>query len=163
MKYNAKIKDKIMTMDPLLLRVEEWKKQGHKIVFSNGCFDLLHPGHVDYLSKARDLGDKLIIGLNTDVSVRRLKGNNRPIFCEETRAIMLAAFCFVDAVILFDQPTPYQLISAILPDILVKGSDYSVDQIVGADIVIENGGQVDTLDFLPGFSSSSIIQKIKLS
>lgn len=163
MKYNAKIKDKIMTMDPLLLRVEEWKKQGHKIVFSNGCFDLLHPGHVDYLSKARDLGDKLIIGLNTDVSVRRLKGNNRPIFCEETRAIMLAAFYFVDAVILFDQPTPYQLISAILPDILVKGSDYSVDQIVGADIVIENGGQVDTLDFLPGFSSSSIIQKIKLS
>lgn len=163
MKYNAKIKDKIMTMDPLLLRVEEWKKQGHKIVFSNGCFDLLHPGHVDYLSKARDLGDKLIIGLNTDVSVRRLKGNNRPIFCEETRAIMLAAFYFVDAVILFDQPTPYQLISAILPDILVKGSDYSVDQIVGADIVIENGGHVDTLDFLPGFSSSSIIQKIKLS
>ncbi|RLD36380.1 MAG: D-glycero-beta-D-manno-heptose 1-phosphate adenylyltransferase [Bacteroidetes bacterium] len=161
MGYNTQIKNKIVDFGELSLLLDQWKNKGLTIVFSNGCFDLLHPGHVDYLSKARNLGDKLIIGLNTDNSVQRLKGENRPIQKETTRAIMLAAFAFVDAVILFDEDTPLQIISKILPDILVKGSDYSVDQIVGSDVVLEHGGRIETIDFLEGFSTSAIIDKIR--
>lgn len=163
MGFNHQIKSKIVDKEQLSLLLTDWKEKGLKTVFSNGCFDLLHPGHVDYLSKARDLGNKLIIGLNTDSSVMRLKGPSRPIIDEKSRAILLAAFSFIDAIILFDEPTPLEIITWIKPDILVKGSDYSVEEIVGADVVLKNGGQVKTLDFLEGYSSSSIINKIKNS
>lgn len=121
----------------------------------------MHRGHIDYLSKAADLGDILVIGLNTDSSVSKLKGNGRPIIDEYSRALLLASFVFVSAVVFFDEETPYNLIKQIKPDILVKGSDYSIDQIVGHDIVIGKGGQVVTLEFLPGFSTSAIERKIK--
>jgi len=160
MKFNEEIKNKIVSRDGAAAMVNSWKSQGLKVVFSNGCFDIVHAGHVDYLSKARDLGDKLIIGLNSDDSVRRLKGKGRPVQDENARAALLAAFSFVDAVVVFDEDTPFELISTLIPDILVKGSDYSVENIVGADVVLKNGGKVETIDFLEGYSTSSIIDKI---
>ncbi len=131
------------------------------MVFSNGCFDILHLGHIDYLEKARELGDKLIIGLNNDSSVKDLKGEDRPINDETSRARMLAALSFVDAVVLFAEDTPYELIKKLLPDILVKGNDYLAENIVGADIVVANGGEVKTVALVPGYSTSSIIEKIR--
>ena len=160
MKFNEEIKNKIVSRDGAAAMVNGWKSLGLKVVFSNGCFDIVHAGHVDYLSKARDLGDKLIIGLNSDDSVRRLKGKGRPVQDENARAALLAAFSFVDAVVVFDEDTPFKLISTLIPDILVKGSDYSVENIVGADVVLKNGGKVETIDFLEGYSTSSIIDKI---
>lgn len=160
MKFNEEIKNKIVSRDGAAAMVNSWKSQGLKVVFSNGCFDIVHAGHVDYLSKARNLGDKLIIGLNSDDSVRRLKGKGRPVQDENARAALLAAFSFVDAVVVFDEDTPFELISTLIPDILVKGSDYSVENIVGADVVLKNGGKVETIDFLEGYSTSSIIDKI---
>jgi rfaE bifunctional protein nucleotidyltransferase chain/domain len=136
------------------------KKAGKTVVFTNGCFDILHRGHVDYLSKARSLGDILIVGVNTDASVRRLKGDNRPIVQEEDRAAVLAALGVVDYVCLFDEDTPYELIRALVPDILVKGADWSVGDIVGKDIVEAAGGTVHTIEFLPNRSTTNIIQKI---
>lgn len=152
---------KIVDKDGLLDRVKEWKETGQKIVFSNGCFDIMHLGHVDYLEKARNLGDKLIVGLNTDKSVRRLKGEERPIVPEYARARMLAALEFVDAVIFFEEETPYNLIQTILPDILVKGSDYTIESIIGADIVLKKNGKVEFIDLIEGFSTTKIINKIK--
>lgn len=121
----------------------------------------MHRGHIDYLSKAADLGDILIIGLNTDDSVSRLKGNNRPIIDQESRAMLLASLFFVSAVVYFDEDTPYELIKSIQPDVLVKGADYEVHEIVGHDIVLNKGGKVETLEFLPGFSTSAIEKKIR--
>lgn len=132
-----------------------------KVVFTNGCFDILHLGHLDYLGKAADLGDKLIIGLNTDASVQRLKGPSRPINNQEARAQMLAALSFVDAVILFNEDTPYELIKTIQPDVLVKGADYSVKEIVGHDIVLAKGGEVIPIDLLEGYSTTDIIEKLQ--
>lgn len=132
-----------------------------KIVFTNGCFDLIHLGHIDYLSKAADFGELLIIGLNTDASVRKLKGEHRPIKDEQSRAMILASFLFVDFVILFDEATPYELIKKIQPNVLIKGSDYNVEDIVGYDIVKKGGGDIVTLDFLDGHSTSLIEKKIK--
>lgn len=129
-----------------------------KIVFTNGCFDIIHLGHIQYLAQARELGDLLVVGLNTDLSVKRLKGESRPVNPEFARAIVLAALQFVDFVILFDEDTPLNLIHTISPDFLVKGGDYSIDQIEGADFVIKKGGKVITLPFVEGFSSSNIIQ-----
>lgn len=154
------IENKILQPEALPEKLAYWRFKGQKIVFTNGCFDLVHQGHIDYLSKARDLGDILIIGLNTDNSVRRLKGSHRPINDEKSRALILASFLFVDAVILFDEDTPYELIKKVQPDILVKGSDYKAEDIVGYDIVTAKGGKVETLDFLPGFSTSGIEKKI---
>ena len=154
------IENKILRLEDLPERLAYWKFKGQKIVFTNGCFDLVHQGHIDYLSKARDLGNILIIGLNTDNSVSRLKGSHRPINDERSRALILASFLFVDAVILFDEDTPYELIKKVQPDILVKGSDYKAENIVGYDIVTAKGGKVETLDFLPGFSTSDIEKKI---
>ncbi|MCH4895318.1 D-glycero-beta-D-manno-heptose 1-phosphate adenylyltransferase [Marinilabiliaceae bacterium JC040] len=144
-------------------KINLWNFKGEQIVFTNGCFDIVHRGHIDYLSKAKDKGDRLIIGLNTDKSVKALKGETRPINDEDSRALLLASFSFVDAVILFNEDTPYELINFLKPNILVKGSDYDVKDIVGSDIVINNGGRVETLDFIEGFSSTSIINKIKNS
>ena len=141
--------------------VNQWKHQGLSIVFTNGCFDIVHIGHIDYLEKARSSGDKLILGLNTDSSVRRIKGEKRPIVEENARARVIAALEFVDAVVLFDEDTPLRLIETIKPDILVKGDDYTPENIVGADFVIKNGGSVKTIPLVKGFSTSHIIEKIK--
>jgi len=140
-----------------------WKLLSKKIVFTNGCFDLLHLGHIDYLAKAADEGDYLVIGVNTDASTSRLKGPHRPINNQEQRAVILAALGFVSAVVLFDEPTPYELIKAIEPDVLVKGSDYKVEEIVGHDIVLAKKGIVKTIDFLPGYSTTLIEEKIRKS
>ena len=155
------IHEKIFNQDQLRSRLDMWRFLENKIVFTNGCFDIIHLGHIDYLAKAADLGDKLIVGLNSDKSTRSLKGLTRPITDESSRSIILASFSFVDAVVLFDEETPLELIKAVMPDILVKGADYSIDQIVGADIVVQNGGRVQTLNYLPGYSTTSIEQKIK--
>ena len=134
---------------------------GKKIVFTNGCFDIIHVGHIRYLSKAKELGDILIVGLNSDKSVKKLKGDNRPINSFEDRAILLSSLRFVDSVIMFKEQTPDNLIKQIVPDILVKGGDYKLEDIVGYQTVIENGGQVKTLSFYDGYSSSNYINKIK--
>ena len=155
------LKNKIVTAEQITLLLNGWRLQNQKIVFTNGCFDLLHLGHIDYLAKAADLGYKLIVGLNSDRSVSGLKGAGRPITNEQSRAGILAALFFVDAVILFDEQTPVNLITKIKPDVLVKGADYSIDQIVGADIVFQNGGEVKTIAYLPGYSTTAIEEKIK--
>jgi D-glycero-beta-D-manno-heptose 1-phosphate adenylyltransferase len=129
-------------------------------VFSNGCFDIIHLGHIEYLSKAADLGDVLIVGLNNDESVRKIKGNNRPISDIHSRSKVLASLSFVSAVVIFEEETPYNLIKFIKPDILVKGKDYTTENIVGADIVIENGGQVVTIDLVEGYSTTLIENKL---
>jgi len=136
-----------------------YRFQDKKIVFTNGCFDILHRGHIEYLAQASDKGDVLIIGLNTDASVSRLKGKNRPVQDEEARAVVLAGLGFVSHIVLFDEDTPYNLIEEIKPDVLVKGSDYTEDEIVGADIVKKNGGEVVTIDFIDGYSTSKILEK----
>jgi rfaE bifunctional protein nucleotidyltransferase chain/domain len=162
MTHLQKIKDKIVHQSPELdLVLKLWAAQGKKIVFTNGCFDLIHRGHVEYLAKAADLGHVLVIGLNTDNSVSRLKGSHRPIQDEVSRANIMAAFEFVSLVVYFDEDTPYELIKRVQPDILVKGADYKPEDIVGYDIVTAKGGKVETLDFLPGYSTSGIEAKIK--
>jgi rfaE bifunctional protein nucleotidyltransferase chain/domain len=147
--------------EKLAKQVMSWQIHNEKVVFTNGCFDILHLGHIDYLAKAADLGDRLIIGVNTDSSVSSIKGPSRPIIDEVTRATKLAALLFVDAVILFGEDTPLTLIEAVKPDVLVKGGDYTVDTIVGADTVLARGGIVDVIPFLPGHSTTAIIDKIK--
>ena len=137
-----------------------WRFRGKKIVFTNGCFDIIHLGHIDYLSKAKDLGDLLIIGLNTDLSVSKIKGKNRPIQDEISRAMVLASLGFVDAVVLFGEETPYNLIKITQPDILVKGADYKHEDIVGYDIVKNKGGEIVTIEFLEGYSTTGIENKI---
>lgn len=157
--YNA-ISGKISLLHNAILSVKRWQETGEKIVFTNGCFDLVHRGHVEYLAKAADLGQRLVVGLNTDASVSRLKGPTRPLVDQDSRAILMAAFAFVDLVVFFDEDTPYELIKAIQPDILVKGSDYRPESIVGYDIVTGRGGKVETIDFVEGFSTTRLIEKI---
>lgn len=154
------ISNKVLSLADLHAKLPVWKKEG-KVVFTNGCFDILHLGHLAYLGKASELGNKLIIGLNTDASVKRLKGANRPINNEQARALMLAHLAIVDAVVLFEEDTPYGLIQSINPDVLVKGADYKVEEIVGHDIVLENGGVVIPIDLLEGFSTTNIIEKMQ--
>lgn len=154
------IKSKILQKIELERRLAYWHFKGFKIVFTNGCFDILHAGHVEYLSKAASEGDILIIGLNSDDSVRRLKGTHRPINNQDARALLIASLSFVSAVVIFDEDTPYELINIVQPDILVKGSDYKPEEIVGYDILIAKGGLVKTVDLVEGFSTTSIEQKI---
>ena len=150
------------SLNQALRQVRQWRSEDKCIVFTNGCFDLLHPGHIDYLAKARALGDVLIIGLNDDDSVRRLnKGSCRPINPLADRTIMLTALKYVDLVVPFSEDTPLKLITALMPDILVKGGDYEPDNIVGAKEVCANGGEVVVMPFIDGHSTSSLIQKIK--
>ncbi len=137
-----------------------WQFQEKKIVFTNGCFDILHLGHIDYLSAASELGDLLIIGLNTDESVSKIKGKNRPLQDEISRAFVLASLGFVDAVVFFGEDTPYTLIKKIQPDVLVKGADYKPEDIVGYDIVKNKGGEIVTIEFLEGYSTTAIENKI---
>lgn len=153
--------DKIKSWDEAELQVLVWKQEGQKVVFTNGCFDLLHLGHVDYLEKARALGQRLVLGLNSDSSVSRFKGPERPLQDQTSRARVIAALQFVDLVVIFDEDTPLQLITKLVPDILVKGSDYLAENIVGADVVKQNGGVVKTIDFVPGYSTTRIVEKIK--
>lgn len=160
----AKIQDKIYKSSASTkFQLENWKTSNKKIVFTNGCFDILHQGHVVYLAKAAALGSKLIVGLNTDSSVRRLKGAERPLNEEQERALLLAALEFVDLVIFFEEDTPYELIKAIQPDILVKGADYKAENIVGYDIVTKSGGSVETIVLEEGFSTTNVIEKIRKS
>ena len=161
MSFHNQLKEKIVSQDQALKELKTWREKNKKIVFTNGCFDIIHPGHIDYLSQARDLGDILVLGLNTDQSVRRLnKGSNRPINDERTRAYVLAGLASVDLIVFFDEETPYNLIKLLQPNVLVKGKDYEVEKIIGFDILKENGGQVITLPFLDGYSTSSLIKKI---
>jgi D-glycero-beta-D-manno-heptose 1-phosphate adenylyltransferase len=161
MLFHKLLKDKVLTKNALGLILEKLRGEGKKIVFTNGCFDILHPGHVDYLSQARDLGNFLVLGLNTDASVKKLnKAANRPINDEFARATVLAALASVDAIVLFDEETPLELIEFVKPNILVKGNDYSIEKIVGHDMVIANGGQVITIPLLDRFSTTGLIKRI---
>ncbi len=161
MSFHNQLKEKVVSLDQALKNLKAWREKNKKIVFTNGCFDIIHPGHIDYLSQARDLGDILVLGLNTDQSVRRLnKGSNRPINDERTRAYVLAGLASVDLIVFFDEETPYNLIKLLQPNVLVKGNDYEVEKIIGFDILKENGGEVITIPFLEGYSTSSLIKKI---
>jgi len=141
--------------------LNQWRFLGYTLVFSNGCFDILHRGHVEYLAKAASLGDKLILGLNTDASISRIKGPQRPVQDEKSRATVMASLHFIDAVVFFDEDTPYELIKFVQPDVLVKGKDYKPDDIVGADIVKNRGGSIETIALTEGYSTTSVIEKIK--
>ncbi len=152
---------KIVTRKEAIDRITHWQSESQKVVFTNGCFDLLHLGHADYLEKAKKLGDKLVVGLNTDNSVKRIKGENRPVNNEISRSRLLAALAFVDLVVLFDEDTPLSLIKALKPDILVKGNDYKKENIIGADFVMDIGGKVITLELIDGYSTTDLIEKIK--
>ena len=152
---------KIVTRESIHSLMDEWHRNNLKVVFTNGCFDILHLGHVDYLEKASALGDRMVVGLNTDASVKRLKGPERPVNNEYARARILASLEFVHAVILFDEDTPYELIGIVKPDILVKGNDYAINNIIGADIVLSNGGEVKTIPLVDGYSTTGIISKLK--
>jgi rfaE bifunctional protein nucleotidyltransferase chain/domain len=162
MSFHKKLEEKLVSPDTITRFVNSKRFVGKKIVFTNGCFDILHAGHVDYLAQARDLGDILVIGLNSDDSVKRLnKGAERPINSQEARAKVLAALGCVDAIVYFNEDTPYELIKLVQPDFLVKGNDYKVEEIVGYDIVTSRGGKVVTIPFLEGFSTTGIIEKLK--
>lgn len=149
-----------LSLDQLQIERDRLRQTGKKVVFTNGCFDLLHPGHVRYLQQARALGDALIVALNSDRSVRELKGDKRPILNESERAEVMAALACVDYVTVFDEPTPREIISALLPDILVKGGDWSIDNIVGREEVEAAGGQVMSLPFVDGCSTTDVIERI---
>lgn len=150
-----------VTREELLNVRRRLKKEGKRTVFTNGCFDLIHRGHVEYLAKARALGDVLIVGMNSDDSVRRLKGPGRPVVEQEDRAVVLAGLASVDFVCLFHEDTPFELIKALVPDILVKGADWKVNDVVGKDIVEQTGGSVQTIEFLPQHSTTRLIERIR--
>jgi D-beta-D-heptose 7-phosphate kinase/D-beta-D-heptose 1-phosphate adenosyltransferase len=151
---------KVMSLEKLSALRGDYRQQGRQVVFTNGCFDLLHVGHVDYLTKARQLGDVLIVGLNSDRSVRRIKGERRPLIPQQQRAEVLAALMCVDHVLIFDQPDPFKVIEALLPDILVKGADWALKDIIGADVVTAAGGRVERMALVPAVSTSAIIERI---
>jgi D-beta-D-heptose 7-phosphate kinase/D-beta-D-heptose 1-phosphate adenosyltransferase len=155
------VQDKIMGREALAHLCAGWKVKGQKIIFTNGCFDILHPGHIQLLLEAAELGDKLVLGLNTDASVKRLKGEGRPVNDEQSRALIMAAQLYVDAVTLFDEDTPLELIQAIHPDVIVKGGDYTPETVVGNDFVTSYGGKVVIIPTVEGFSTTSIINRMK--
>lgn len=161
MKHPDSIKQKIISREKIPATFSDTFRESYKIVFSNGCFDILHRGHIHLLIAAKVAGDKLVVGLNTDNSVRILKGESRPVKDEITRAEILAAMAVVDYVILFDEETPFELIKELRPDVLIKGGDYKIEEIVGHDIVSSYGGKVSTIPFLEGISSSALIDKLE--
>jgi D-beta-D-heptose 7-phosphate kinase/D-beta-D-heptose 1-phosphate adenosyltransferase len=154
------MKNALISIDDLLIIRNYLKQNNKKVVFTNGCFDILHAGHVDYLTKAKEFGDVLIIGLNSDKSVREIKGEKRPIVTQEERAYILNNLKCVDYVVLFDEPTPKQLIEKIIPDVLIKGGDWAIENIVGRDIVVANGGEVKNIQFITSQSTTNIIKKV---
>jgi rfaE bifunctional protein nucleotidyltransferase chain/domain len=156
------IKGRIIKREEVVMVLEQLRLKSKKIVFTNGCFDILHLGHIDYLSKAADCGDVLVVGVNSDASVKLLKkGPNRPIQDENSRATIIASLHFVDMVLLFDEETPYQLIQLIEPDVLVKGADYKVEEIAGHDLMLARGAEVKLIELLDGYSTSGIERKIR--
>jgi D-beta-D-heptose 7-phosphate kinase/D-beta-D-heptose 1-phosphate adenosyltransferase len=170
MDYTKVLQDKIVDIDTAKRRIAGWRLKSDTLVFTNGCFDLLHPGHLTYLAQARSLGNRLIVGINSDNSVKRLnKGNNRPVLPENARAFDVASLHVVDMVIVFDDDTPLQLVNELLPDVLVKGGDYDASvsdksdkrYIVGRDVVLAHGGEVKVLPFVEGYSTTVIINKIQ--
>ena len=161
MKNIAAIENKIFSLTALLHRVASWRVTGKTIAFTNGVFDLLHEGHIYSLSQAAKKADCLVVGVNTDSSVKRLKGESRPVNNQQSRVLLLASLLIVDAVVLFEEDTPYQLIISLLPDVLVKGGDYTFDTIVGAKEVIDNGGHVVVNPIVAGFSTTLLIEKMK--
>ncbi|MDQ6813964.1 MAG: D-glycero-beta-D-manno-heptose 1-phosphate adenylyltransferase [Bacteroidota bacterium] len=161
MKKPEVILTKIYTRPELLKQVARWRFLGKSISFTNGCFDILHTGHISSLTEAAKEGDILIVGVNTDASTKRLKGEDRPVNDESSRSLLLASLAIVDAVTLFDEDTPYELITAVMPDVIVKGGDYTVDQMIGANEVIANGGRVVINPIVEGFSTTGIIEKIR--
>ena len=159
MDYLKHINNKIISAD--YFKSKRKCFNNNRVIFTNGCFDILHLGHIDYLIKARKLGDVLIIGLNTDNSVKKLKGEKRPVNNQNARALLLASLEFVDFVILFDEETPMNLIKMITPDVLVKGGDYTIESVVGADFVLNYGGTVEIIPFLEGYSTTNIINNLQ--
>lgn len=155
-----KVKDKILDWKTLKEKVREWKRQGFTIVFTNGCFDLLHIGHIRYLEAAKGYGDKLIVAVNSDKSVRAIKGSKKPLVPQEERAELIAALSFVDSITVFDQSTPLELIEYLCPDVLVKGSDWAEDEIIGSKTVIAHGGKVIRVPQVEGAATSILIERI---
>lgn len=151
---------KIVDMTTLQSRLHHWRAVGGTVVFTNGCFDILHPGHVELLAQCRNLGDHVVLGLNSDASVRRLKGTDRPLNDQLSRAVVLAGLSFVDAIIVFEEDTPLELITQIKPDVLVKGGDYQASEIVGSELVKKNGGEVRIIPLVEGFSTTAIIGRM---
>lgn len=161
MDYFALLQSKVVyDYQELANDIAYWKFKDKKVVFTNGCFDILHRGHVEYLAKAASLADIMVVGLNTDSSVTRLKGSKRPVQDETSRALILASLSFVTRVVLFDEDTPYELIKFVQPDVLVKGSDYKAEEIVGYDVVKAKSGEVVTIDIVDGYSTTAIVRKL---
>tara|TARA_B100000700_G_scaffold288601_1_gene345239 strand:- start:2127 stop:2615 length:489 start_codon:yes stop_codon:yes gene_type:complete len=156
-----RLENKIYTLKALDFKVRDWKKNKKKIVFTNGCFDILHQGHIDILAKSADLGNKLIVAINSDDSIKKLKGDERPITKQKTRSMLLASFSYIDAVIIFEEDTPLKLIQKLMPDVLAKGEDYQKHDIVGYKEIIENGGDVITIPLTQGFSTTNIVNQLK--
>lgn len=154
------IRQRIVEPDRLRHRIAGWRGSGQRIVFTNGCFDILHHGHLDYLARAASLGNRLVVAVNSDASVRRLKGPLRPVNGQDDRLLALAALLVVDAVCVFEEDTPAEIIRLLQPDVLAKGGDYTIDTIIGADTVIANGGQVEVIPFVEGYSTTGLIEKI---
>ena len=161
-KKGVELGAEILSLHEAILQFGPGKRNGRRVVFTNGCFDLLHPGHIETLEKARNLGDALVVGVNSDRSVRESKGAGRPILPERERAEILAALECVDGVVIFDEPTPQEIISALLPDVLVKGGDWASDQIVGREDVEAAGGKVVSIPVLAGYSTTAILEKIRM-
>ena len=156
-----KINNKIFDLQLLMKKIEKWRSENKKIVFTNGCFDLIHLGHIEILARSSDFGDKLIIGVNSDLSIKKLKGKNRPIIEESSRIKQLSALEFVDAVALFDEETPLKLIETIKPDVITKGGDYTAKNVVGNEVVSQKNGEVVIIPLTQGYSTTSILNKIK--
>ena len=156
-----KLKAKILKIKDLSQIIKQWRLNGDKIVFTNGCFDLIHLGHLEILARSADLGDKLIVGINSDMSIKKIKGSSRPIIEEDSRVKQLAAIEFIDAVILFNEDTPYDLINILKPDVLTKGGDYKKNDIVGNQLINKEQGEVVIIPLTQGYSTTSILEKIK--
>ena len=156
-----KINNKIFDLQLLMKKIEKWRSENKKVVFTNGCFDLIHLGHIEILARSSDFGDKLIIGVNSDLSIKKLKGENRPIIEESSRIKQLSALEFVDAVVLFDEDTPLKLIETIKPDVITKGGDYTAKNVVGNEVVSQKNGEVVIIPLTQGYSTTSILNKIK--
>ena len=156
-----KLKAKIFNIEDLSEIINEWRLNGDKIVFTNGCFDLIHLGHLEILARSADLGDKLVVAINSDMSIKKIKGNSRPIIEEDSRAKQLAAIEFVDAVILFNEDTPYDLINVLKPDVLTKGGDYKKNDVIGKELMSKKAGEVVIIPLTQGYSTTSILEKIK--
>ena len=161
MKQTNAIKNKVFTLPSLIAAIAGWRLRGLTVSFTNGCFDILHEGHIFSLSQAANEADILIVGVNSDASTKRLKGEERPVNNEQSRSLLLASLAIVDAVVIFEEDTPLNLITNILPDVIVKGGDYTIEQIVGAKEVIANGGRVVINPIVQGFSTTGIIEKIR--